>query len=299
MKEILRRHPRSRAAQQDSSSLPDNLWVRCDRCKELLYSKELEQSLQVCSKCKYHFRISARERINITLDQGSFRERDEHIRSTDPLNFTTPGESYREKLNQYTDQAGSQESFIYGSGLIDGQELVLGVTEFKFAGGSMGSVFGEKLVRAFELAQAAVVPLVVFSSGGGARMQEGAISLLQMAKTVAALDRFKTTGLPFLSVMTDPCLGGITASYAMLGDVNIAEPGAYIGFAGRRVIAQTMRQMLPQDAATAEFLQAHGMVDLVVARAELPDILSRLIRVLATNNRAMQDMRRVEARAGV
>jgi acetyl-CoA carboxylase carboxyl transferase subunit beta len=290
MKEILRRHPRGQPE-------PDDLWVRCDRCKELLYAKELEQSFQVCSKCKYHFRIPARRRIDITLDPDSFRERDAGLRSTDPLRFTSAEESYGQKLAQYAEQTGAEEAFIYGTGRIDGQDVVMGVTEFSFAGGSMGAVFGEKLARAIELAERETLPLIVVSNSGGARMQEGAVSLLQMAKTVAALDRYKAAGLPFISVMVDPCLGGITASYAMLGDVNLAEPGAYIGFAGRRVIEQTMRQRLPQDAATAEFLLAHGMVDRVVPRPELPGILARLIRILATGNSALQEKRRVAAHA--
>jgi acetyl-CoA carboxylase carboxyl transferase subunit beta len=297
MKEILKRYPRGHPDRQESPPSPDNLWVRCDRCKELLYSKELEQSSYVCSKCKYHFRISARDRIDVTLDPGSFRERDASLRSIDPLHFRSPAESYGEKLQQYATQAGSEDAFIYGTGLLDGLDLVFGVTEFAFAGGSMGAVFGEKLARAIELAQREALPLIVVSNGGGARMQEGAISLLQMAKTVAALDRFKAAGLPFISVLVDPCLGGITASYAMLGDVNLAEPGAYIGFAGRRVIEQTMRQRLPQDAATAEFLQAHGMIDQVVPRAELPSVLGRLIRILVAGNAALQEKRRVAAHA--
>jgi acetyl-CoA carboxylase carboxyl transferase subunit beta len=297
MKDFLKLHPRSHPAQRDGQTRPDNLWVRCDRCKELLYAKELEQWLKVCSKCKYHFRISARDRIDVTLDAQSFQERDADLRSTDPLRFTSPAESYGEKLSQYAEQTGSDEAFIFGTGRIDEQDIVFGVTEFDFAGGSMGAVFGEKMARAIELAEKETLPLVVVSSGGGARMQEGAVSLLQMAKTVSALDRFKAKGLPFFSVMVDPCLGGITASYAMLGDVNLAEPGAYIGFAGRRVIEQTMRHNLPRDAATAEFLQAHGMVDQVVPRAELPGVLGRLIRILATDNPAVREKRRVAAHA--
>lgn len=299
MKEILKRHPRYHSAPQDFSSLPDNLWVRCPRCKELLYEKEHEQALHVCSKCKYHVRIYARQRIDITLDPESFEEYGANLHSVDPLQFVAPDQAYAEKLGEYAEKAKARESFIYGTGRIDAQDLVFGVTEFQFAGGSMGAVFGEKLARAIELANQRALPLVVVSSGGGARMQEGAISLLQMAKTVAALDRFKSAGLPFISVMTDPCLGGMTASYAMLGDVNLAEPGAYIGFAGRMVIEQTMRQHLPKDAATAEFLLAHGMVDQVVPRVELPGVLGRLIRMLATNNPAVQEKRRVEQHAGV
>jgi acetyl-CoA carboxylase carboxyl transferase subunit beta len=177
---------------------------------------------------------------------------------------------------------------------VEGQDIVFGVTEFKFAGGSMGAVFGEKVARAFDLGRRRGVPVVIVSSSGGARMQEGAVSLLQMAKTVSALERFKAEGLPFISVMVDPCLGGITASYAMLGDVNVAEPGAYIGFAGRRVIEQTMAQKLPQDAATAEFLLKHGMVDLIAPRAELPSTLGRLLRLYAGANALVSAKRRVE-----
>jgi acetyl-CoA carboxylase carboxyl transferase subunit beta len=239
----------------------------------------------VCSKCKYHFQISSRQRIDITLDPGTFQEHDAAMHSADPLRFHSLGDSYADKLQQYADKAGTRESFIYGTGQVEGQDVVLGVTEFGFGGGSMGAVFGEKVARGIDLAIERRVPLIIFSSGGGARMQEGAISLLQMAKTVAALDRLKVEGLPFFSVMTDPCLGGMTASYAMLGDVNLAEPGAYIGFAGRRVIEQTMRQKLPQNAATAEFLLEHGMIDLVTPRAELPAALGRLVRLYVTANR--------------
>lgn len=294
MKEIFKRHPRYGSAPQDFESLPDNLWIRCPRCRELLYTKELEGTQRVCSKCKYHFQLTAHERIELTVDAGSFVQLGPAMHSVDPLRFASRGESYADKLSQYGSQAETDESFIYGAARIDDQEVVLGVTEFKFAGGSMGAVFGERLARAIEEAQRRNVGLVVFSSGGGARMQEGTVSLLQMAKTVAALDRFKEAGLPFISVMTDPCLGGMTASYAMLGDVNIGEPGAYIGFAGRRVIEQTMRQKLPQDAATSEFLLEHGMLDLVVPRAELPSLLGRLLRAYVTCNHATTRRRLVE-----
>lgn len=287
MKEIFRRHPRA-GESADDASRKANLWIRCERCHELLYVKEHEQALRVCSKCKYHFQLSARDRISMTLDEHTFQEHSVGMRSSDPLQFYNLGERYVDKLAQYESRANSPEAFVYGTGRIDDQPVVIGATEFAFCGGSMGAVFGEKLVRAFELSGERSAPLVVFSTGGGARMQEGSISLLQMAKTVAALDRFRSTGLPFISVMTDPCLGGMTASYAMLGDVNIAEPRAYIGFAGRRVIEQTMRQKLPHDAATAEFLQQHGMIDMVVPRAELSSTLARLIRLLVTCNPAQR-----------
>ncbi|HEX8918774.1 MAG TPA: acetyl-CoA carboxylase carboxyltransferase subunit beta, partial [Chloroflexota bacterium] len=238
--------------------------------------------------CKYHFPISARERITLTLDPDSFNEYDTDIQSTDPLEFRSRGEAYSSKLEQYAERTGSKEAFRFGTGSIEGLPLVLGVTEFGFCGGSMGAAFGEKVTRAIELAEREQLPLAIFSTSGGARMQEGVLSLLQMAKTIAALDHFKTTALPFFSVMHDPCLGGTTASYAMLGDVNIAEPGAYIGFAGRRVIEQTMRQKLPADAATAEFLQKHGMVDLVVPRSDLAATLARLIRLYVSGNVAIE-----------
>lgn len=293
MKDILKRHPRYHLARARFESLPDNLWVRCPRCEDMLYAKELESGLEVCPKCKYHFGVTARQRIAMTLDEGRFEEYGRELRSADPLGFQTNGETYKDKLGQYAEKAGEPESFLYGTGRIEGQDIVFGVTEFKFVGGSMGAVFGEKVVRAVELARERGLPLVIVSSGGGARMQEGAVSLLQMAKTVAALDRLKAEPLPFFSVMADPCLGGMTASYAMLGDVNIAEPGAYIGFAGRRVIEQTMSQKLPQDAATAEFLLKHGMVDLIVPRAELPSVLGRLLRMYADCNPAVAAKRRV------
>lgn len=281
MKEILRRHPRYKAAPESIPDLPDNLWVRCPRCRELLYTEELEQAGRVCSKCKYHFPLTGPERIKLTLDADSFHEYDAGLTAIDPLTFRSLGESYVDKLKQYVERSGAQEAFLYGEGKIGGQAIVIGVTEFQFCGGSMGAAFGEKFARAIELAGRNDVPLIVFSSSGGARMQEGAISLLQMAKTVAAIDRYKEGRMPFISVMTDPCLGGTTASFAMLGDINMAEPGAYIGFAGRRVIEQTMRQKLPADAATAEFLLHHGMIDMVVPRAEIPGVVGRLMRMYA------------------
>lgn len=297
MKDIFKRHPRYKVAPEDFTYPKDNLWVRCPRCQELLYTREHEQAQHVCSKCKYHFQIPARERLGITLDEGSFSEYDAGLRSVDPLSFCIAGETYEEKLRQYEEQAEAPEAFLYGVGTIDGQDVVVGASDFRFCGGSLGAATGEKVTRAIELATRRSLPLVLFSTSGGARMQEGTVSLLQMAKTLAALDRHKDAGLPFISVMTDPCVGGVTASYAMMGDVNIAEPGAYIGFAGRRVIEQTMRQKLPQNAATAEFLQQHGMVDLVVARPEIPGILARLLRIYVACNRASEEKRLVEQRA--
>jgi acetyl-CoA carboxylase carboxyl transferase subunit beta len=288
MKEIFKRHPRYAQAPQDFEALPDNLWIRCPQCKELLYSREHEQALYVCSKCKYHSPVSATDRLAMTLDDGTFVEHDAAIRSTDPIHFRSSGESYADKLNKYTEQADANEAFIYGTGCIEGQEVVMGVIEFKFCGGTVGAATGEKLARAVDLAVERRLPLILVSGGGGMRMQEGIISLMQMAKTLAALDRLRDEGLPYISIMVDPCLGGTTASYAMMGDVNIAEPGAYIGFAGRRVIEQTMRQKLPQDAATAEFLLQHGMIDMVTQRAEIPGVLARLLKIYMAANTARE-----------
>lgn len=285
MKEIFKRHPRYAHAPEAFEGLPDNLWVRCPQCRELLYAREHEQELRVCSKCKYHFPVGARERIAMTVDEDTFREYSEAVRAADPLQFRSPNQNYREKLGEYVEESGTNEAFIYGTGRIEGQSVVLGAVEFKFCGGSMGAAAGEKIARAMDLAVEQGVPLVIFAAGGGARMQEGVISLMQMAKTLAALDRLRDAGLPFFSVMVDPCLGGTTASYAMMGDVNIAEPGAYIGFAGKRVIEQTIRQKLPQNAARAEFLREHGMVDLVVPRAEMPATLGKLVRLYIGCNR--------------
>ncbi|MGH2449635.1 MAG: acetyl-CoA carboxylase, carboxyltransferase subunit beta, partial [Chloroflexota bacterium] len=277
------------SAPEDFHKLPsDDLWVRCPHCQELLYLKEHEQALQVCSKCKYHFPLTAGERVGITVDEGSFQELDPGIRSGDPLKFSSPGSVYADKLEEYQTRTDVDEAFVYGTARLDGQPFMIGATEFKFCGGAMGAAVGEKIARTFDLAREQGLPVVIFAGGGGARMQEGMVSLMQMAKTVAALDRFKDSRLPFISVMTDPCLGGTTASFAMLGDVNIAEPGAYIGFAGRRVIEQTMRQKLPREAATAEFLQEHGMVDMVVARGELRTVLARLLGLYAASRQPVQ-----------
>lgn len=288
MKEIFKRHPRYAQAPQDFEALPDNLWIRCPHCQELLYAKEYEQALRVCSKCRFHAQVSARERIAMTLDEGSFEERDRSLRSSDPIHFQNSGESYADKLTKYSEQSGADEAFLYGTGRIEGQEVVFGVIEFKFCGGTVGAATGEKMARAVELAAERHLPLVLVSGGGGMRMQEGVISLMQMAKTLAALDRLRERKIPYVSLMVDPCLGGTTASFAMMGDVTIAEPGAYIGFAGRRVIEQTMRQKLPQDAATAEFLLQHGMIDMVTPRAEIPGVLSRLLKIYTASPAAKE-----------
>jgi acetyl-CoA carboxylase carboxyl transferase subunit beta len=281
MRDLLRHAHRDGRA-PEGTDRPDELWVRCPRCKELQYRAEHEQLLKVCGKCKYHFRLSAPERIAVTVDPDSFRERDAEIQPVDPLGFTAGDRTYREKLEESAETTGISEGFIYGVGSVDDLLAVVGAIDMDFIGGSMGAVVGEKVTRAMELALEENLPLVLFSSSGGARMQEGVIALMQLAKVLTRIDDMAARAVPFVSVMADPCYGGVTASYAMLGDVNIGEPGAFIGFAGPRVIEQTTRARLPPGAAQAEFLLQHGMLDLVVPRSEMRNTLSRLLRMYST-----------------
>lgn len=298
MKEILKRAQRP-ARSGVEGELPDNLWVRCPKCKELLYTRELEQSLYVCSKCKYHFRLRARQRILMTADDDSFRAREDDVEAVDPLHFAGGGKTYRDKLAESSASTGEREAFVYGRAMIDGMPIVIGAIDIEYIGGSMGAVVGDKVTNAIELATHERMPLVLFSTSGGARMQEGVIALMQMAKAVSALQSLNAAGVPYISVMVDPCYGGVTASFAMLGDVNIAEPAASIGFAGPRVIEQTTRQKLPPDAATAEFLQKHGMIDLVAPRAEMRTTLARLLRLSTECNARWRSRERAELRLGV
>jgi acetyl-CoA carboxylase carboxyl transferase subunit beta len=262
---------------------PDNgLWTRCKNCKELIFNKKLEENLMVCPKCGYHFRINARNRIKITLDNGSFHEFAEELYSIDPLDF--PG--YKEKLEKSRDKTSMTEAVIVGGGSINGYHIIIAVMDFDFMGGSMGSVVGEKITLAIEKAIQSRKSLVIFSTAGGARMQEGMLSLMQMAKTSAAIKRLNEFGLLFLSVLTDPTSGGVTASFASLGDIIIAEPGALIAFAGPRVIKQTISTNLPEGFQRAEFLLEHGMIDLVVPRDKLRDEIAKILKIhhLEVNN---------------
>jgi len=262
---------------------PDGLWVRCEneKCRELLYVREFENNLKVCHKCDHHARLSARERIAQLVDEDSFRERDAELASVDPLNFVASGESYRSKLIETASKAGEPEAAVSGSAALDGIPLEVVVLDFAFMGASMGSVVGEKIVRAADRAAQARSALVTVNASGGARMHEGIFALMQMAKTVTALAHLGTTRTPHISVLADPTLGGVTASYAGVGDVIVAEQGALVGFAGPRVIEQITKQKLPPDAQRADFLLEHGMVDLVVQRRELRPSLSRLLRLFA------------------
>jgi acetyl-CoA carboxylase carboxyl transferase subunit beta len=256
--------------------IAEGLWIKCDSCKEIVYRAEVERAGRVCPKCRYPFRISARERIASLCDTGSFEEHQAALSSVDPLNFKDT-KRYRDRLKAAKQKTSAEEAVITGLGRIGGHPTVLCVFEFGFLGGSMGSVVGEKLTRAIELAIDKHVPVIIVAASGGARMQEGILSLMQMAKTSAALERLGRARLPYLSVLTDPTTGGVTASFAMLGDVILAEPRALIGFAGPRVIAETIRQPLPEGFQRAEFLLEHGQLDMIVERRELKDTLRRLL----------------------
>jgi len=258
--------------------MPEGLWTKCKNCEEIIYSKEIERNLNVCPKCDYHFRISARERIDLVIDEGSFNETDPDMASVDFLKFKD-SKKYVDRIKAAVAKNGGGDAVVTGSGLMNGQEVVVAVFDFAFLGGSMGSVVGEKITRAIELGLEKKAPVMVFSSSGGARMQESILSLMQMAKTSAALAKLKKAGIPFISVLTDPTTGGVTASFAMLGDLNIAEPKALIGFAGPRVIEQTIRQQLPEGFQRSEYLLDHGMVDMIVSRQEMKAQLSQALRI--------------------
>ncbi|MFC5704311.1 acetyl-CoA carboxylase, carboxyltransferase subunit beta [Cohnella faecalis] len=253
--------------------IPEGLMNRCPKCGTIQFSKELEKNLKICSTCGHHFRLNAWERIAMTLDEGRLFELDADLISEDPLQF--PG--YAKKLEQQKESSGLKDAIVTGTGTIGGFELVVGVMSFDFFSGSMGSVVGEKVTRAIEHAMEKKLPLLLFSTSGGARMQESILSLMQMAKTSAALAKFQEDGGLFISVFTDPTLGGVSASFASLGDYNLAEPGSIVGFAGRIVIEQTIRQKLPENFQTAEFNLKHGQLDKVVHRKEMKATLTKLL----------------------
>ncbi len=258
--------------------MPAGLWTKCKNCEEIIYSKEIERNLNVCPKCDYHFRISARERIDLVIDEDTFNETDPDMASVDFLKFKD-SKKYVDRIKAAVAKNGGGDAVVTGSGLMNGQEVVVAVFDFAFLGGSMGSVVGEKITRAIELGLEKKAPVMVFSSSGGARMQESILSLMQMAKTSAALAKLKKAGIPFISVLTDPTTGGVTASFAMLGDLNVAEPKALIGFAGPRVIEQTIRQKLPEGFQRSEYLLDHGMVDMIVSRQEMKARLSQALLI--------------------
>ena len=255
----------------------EGLWIKCNGCKEPLWKKDLEANGQVCSKCHYHYKISAFDRIHLLMDAG-WAERDSTLYSTDPLEFKA-SKPYKDSLKALPEKVGVLEAVVNVQGKVDGMPVVLSSMEYNFIGGSMGSVVGEKITRAIERAIESQSALVVVSCSGGARMQEGALSLMQMAKISSALARLDQSGLPYISVLTDPTTGGVTASFAMLGDLNIAEPGALIGFAGPRVIEQTIRQKLPEGFQRSEFLLEHGMIDAIVHRKDIKGFISKSLKL--------------------
>lgn len=263
----------------------DVVWIKCTACQEILFRKEVERRLFVCPKCGMHMRLTIEQRVLMLVDRGSFVEHDAALRSADALDFTDR-KSYATRLAEAQQKTGRGEAVVCGVATIAGRPVALGLFDFAFFGGSMGSVVGEKLTRIVEYALAARLPVVFFSASGGARMQEGVLSLMQMAKVSMALGRLRAAGLPYLSVMTDPTTGGVAASLGMLGDINIAEPQALIGFAGPRVIEQTIREKLPPGFQRAEFLLEHGMVDIVVERKDLRRVLGQLLGLLGDDPHA-------------
>lgn len=254
----------------------EGLWLKCNHCREIVYRKEVDRNNKVCPKCDYHFPITVTERIALLVDLGTFKEWDADLAPSDPLNFKDT-RSYRDRLRSQQEKTGRKDALVTGEAAINGRRIALAVFDFSFMGGSMGSVVGEKFCRAVERAQAARLPLVLVTASGGARMQEGILSLMQMAKTSAAVARLGEARVPFITILADPTFGGVTASVAMLGDVIIAEPKALIGFAGPRVIEQTIKQQLPDEFQRAEFLLDHGMIDVIVPRRHLKETLSTLL----------------------
>lgn len=263
--------------------IPEGLWVKCENCKEIVYRKEVEKNLQVCPKCNYHFRISALERLNLLLDPNTFEEMDSNLLPGDPLGFNDNNKSYPEKLKEYQSKTRLKEAVITGEGQIKGHPVIVAAMDFAFFGGSMGSVVGEKIARAAERALAKKQPFIAMTASGGARMQEGMFSLMQMAKVSQAVSRLKEEGILYITILCDPTFGGVTASFAMLGDIIIAEPKSLIGFAGPRVIEQTTKQPLPEDFQRAEFLLSHGFVDMVVERKDLKKTIAILIELFMGN----------------
>lgn len=274
-----RRYTRAGESPAVTADVPDGVWIKCDSCKRTLYEGELIENLRVCKHCGHHFSLDAWERIALIADEGTFVETEAGMTACDPLSFVAT-KSYQDSLASSKSKSGLQDAIVTGLAELDGRPLVLGVMDFRFIGASMGSVVGEKVARAFELATSRRLPMLFVISSGGARMQEGMLSLMQMAKTSAAAQRHIDAGLPYISVLAHPTYGGVTASFPVLADVIVAEPGAAIGFTGPRVIEQTIRQSLPKGFQTAEFLVQHGMIDEVVRRSELKSHLATLLGYL-------------------
>ena len=257
-----------------------NEWVKCPGCARILFSLEVERNLNICTFCNYHFRIGARKRIEITIDEDSFVELYSDLTPADPLKFMD-SRPYPDRISRAREKSGEEEGVVVGEAEVSGHNVILSVMDFDFMGGSMGSVVGEKVTLAAETALKRNCPFISFTASGGARMQEGLISLMQMAKTTSAIARLKENKIPFISVLTDPTTGGVAASFGMLGDINIAEPGAVIGFAGRRVIEQTINQRPPENFQQAQELLKHGMIDMIVERKQIKAMLGRILEFLS------------------
>jgi acetyl-CoA carboxylase carboxyl transferase subunit beta len=272
--------PRALRDMGKATSLGEGLFLKCDGCRETLYTKEVERNQRVCPKCEYHFRLLVEERLKLLFDDGSFLPLFADVRPTDPLRFRDT-KRYRDRLKSYEASAGRPDAVAAGEGKIEGRKTLVAALDYAFMGGSMGSVVGEVLTRMAEKAREEKTPLVIVTASGGARMQEGILSLMQMAKVSAALGRLSQARVPYVTILTDPTTGGVTASFAMLGDVTLAEPKALIGFAGPRVIEQTIRQTLPEGFQRSEFLLDHGFIDVVVPRKELKAALANVLRLLA------------------
>jgi len=264
-------------ADEDRRVLTEGLWIKCEGCREPVWKKDLEANVNVCPKCGFHYKITAYERIDLLLDEG-WHEFDNTLRSTDPLKFKA-AKAYKESIDALPARVGVRDAVVNAEGNLNGTRVVVSAMEYNFIGGSMGSVVGEKITRSVERALKENRPLIVVSCSGGARMQEGALSLMQMAKISAALALLDRKAVPYISILTNPTTGGVTASFAMLGDLNIAEPGALIGFAGPRVIEQTIRQKLPEGFQRAEFLVEHGMIDAIVSRKDLKTYIQTSLRL--------------------
>jgi acetyl-CoA carboxylase carboxyl transferase subunit beta len=269
----------SRNISGEKRELPEGLWTKCENCGEIIHKSQLELNLWTCHKCNFHFRIISREYIDILIDRGTFKEMDKKMRSVDVLNFVDT-KPYKDRLKEAMKNTGLNEAIVTGTGKMNGISVVIGVMDFRFIGGSMGSVVGEKVARAIEKSLKTKNPLIIVSASGGARMMESALSLMQMAKTSAMLTKLSEAGIPYISILTDPTTGGVTASYAMLGDINIAEPGALIGFAGPRVIKQATGKDLPEGFQRSEFLLEHGFIDLIVHRKELKNRVVQILKLL-------------------
>ncbi|MCY6958146.1 acetyl-CoA carboxylase, carboxyltransferase subunit beta [Clostridium brassicae] len=254
-------------------NIPGGMWIKCNTCGNIMYKKDLEDNAKVCTSCGKYYRMNAKERIELVIDTGTFREIDRDLKTVNPLDFP----QYEDKVAKSKEETGLEEGFVAGYGKIYGKDVVIGVMDSNFMMGSMGSVVGEKITRAIEKATEERLPVIIFTASGGARMQEGMYSLMQMAKTSAVVGRHSEAGLLYIPIITDPTTGGVTASFAMLGDIILSEPGTIIGFAGRRVIEQTIRQKLPEDFQKAEFLLEHGFLDKIVERKELKKTLYKIV----------------------